>query len=830
MRMLRKANRLGIGLLMAGTAHAAIAQDQADGPEPDDGNVIIVTAQFIAQDVQDTPIAITVLTGDALADRGIDSTALIGATSPNVQLQQGPSSQGNSLIAFIRGIGQQDNSPTLEPGVGIYINDVYISNVQGALLELLDIDRVEILRGPQGTLTGKNSIGGAIRMFSKRPDDDTDGMIEASYGNFNAFRLRAGANLTLAPDQLYARVSGSVNRRDGYVDNFDFGCLYPGSGVPAGPTGPDCRDGTLGGVETYAVRGALRWIASDNVEINLSADYIDDRSDPPANILTGVGPTVAPVFFAPPSAANPLPLAWPWLNTGTNPPTLFNSALNPCVFVTIANGQNCPNIQQALGGPVVNDGFSSFSSFFDGQSGFAAPRVNTNESLTLAGNIDWDITPDLQLQSITAYRQYDILIGSDDDATPVSLSTQSNVQSHEAFSQELRLNGVAGNLSYTVGGFYQDSRTDIGGRVILRNAALDFNLEDRVDFTSWALFANAIWDISDQLQLAGGVRYSNDDKTFGFIRSNPDGTAPVACAVITLPDGTQVVDPTSSPNCLVGGINDTPPQVFAQDRVDFRAALSYLATDDITLYASIASGYKAGGANSRPFFAAQIQPHDSESVVSYEVGSKMQLFDRRLRLNLSAFRNDYKDIIVTLFNCEGITGAPFGSPCFLPVNGGEARVTGFEAEASWSVTDNFTIDGSFATIDFDYTSVNPASGLTTDTTQPYTPDVTWYLGAEYFVDTGIGRFTARLDATYQDDMFTQPENTPFSLIEARTLVNGLLRWTSEDGNWAVTLEGRNLTDEYYFFNATDFIGGLNGYATANPGLPRTWTLGLRRNF
>ena len=829
MRMLRKTSRLGAGLLLAGTAHAALAQDEPAEPAPDE-NVIIVTAQFVAQDVQDTPIAITVLTGDALADRGIDSTALLGATSPNVQLQQGPSAQGNSLIAFIRGIGQQDNSPTLEPGVGIYINDVYFSNVQGAMLELLDIDRVEILRGPQGTLTGKNSIGGAIRMFSKRPDDETDGMMEAAYGNFNAFRLRAGANFTLAPDQLYARVSGSVNRRDGHVQNLDFGCLYPASGVPSRTNNADCRDGTLGGVETYAVRGALRWLPTETVEVNLSADYVDDRSEAPANLLTGTGPTVAPVFRAPPSAANPLPLAWPWLNLAVNPPRLFPSALNPCVFITIASPQACPNLQQALGGPVVNDGYSSFSSFFDGQSGFAAPRLSTNESLTLAANIDWDITPDLQLQSITAFRQYDVLYGTDDDATPVSLSTQLNTQGHEAFSQELRLNGQIKNFSYTLGGFFQDSTTDIGGRIILRNAALDFTVDDTVDFTSWALFANGIWDITDKLQLAGGLRYSNDDKTFRFTRRNPDGTVPVACAVVTLPDGTQVVNPTSSPNCLVGGINDTPPQVFAQDRIDFRGALSYLPTEDITLYASIASGYKAGGANSRPFFAAQILPHDSETVVSYEIGTKMQFFDRAVRLNLSAFRNDYKDIIVTLFNCESVTGAPFGSPCFLPVNGGEAEVSGFEAEASWRVTDNFTLDGSFSVIDFDYTSVSPASGLTTDTVQPYTPDTTWYLGGEYFIDTGIGRFTARLDASYQSDMFTQPENTPFSLIEARTLVNGLLRWTSKDENWLVTLEGRNLTDEYFFVNATDFIGGLNGYAQANPGLPRTWMVGLRRNF
>lgn len=246
MRMLQNFSRFSIGLLLAGTAQAALAQEK--NAEPAEAPAIIVTAQFIAQDVQDTPIAITVLSGDMLADRGIDTTAMIGTTSPNVQLQAGPSSQGNSLIAFIRGIGQQDNSPTLEPGVGIYINDVYFSNVQGAMLELLDIQRVEILRGPQGTLTGKNSIGGAIKLFSKRPSSDTDGMLEVSGGNFNAFRLRAGSNFTLAPDKLYARLSGSINRRDGHVKNYDFGCLYPRSGVPSGTNTDNCQTGTLGGV------------------------------------------------------------------------------------------------------------------------------------------------------------------------------------------------------------------------------------------------------------------------------------------------------------------------------------------------------------------------------------------------------------------------------------------------------------------------------------------------------------------------------------------------------------------------------------------------------
>jgi iron complex outermembrane receptor protein len=801
---------------------------------------VVVTAQYIEQDAQDIPIAVTALSGELLDLRGQDNTAMIGAQAPSVQLQAGPASQGNSLIAFIRGIGQQDNSPTLEPGVGIYVDDVYYNNVQGAALDLLDIDRIEISRGPQGTLAGKNSIGGSIKIYSKRPDAERDGFIEASAGNFDALKVRAGSNFTLIEDELFLRLSGRHNERDGYVTNYDFGCIYGAGNAPA-----DCETGTLGGIESSGARAALRWEPSDTLEINFGIDYIDDDSESPASILTDVVPTVAPIAIAPPPGPMaPPPTAWPWFVVPPSPDNPAGVVLaqdasvpNPCLYIPIRNANSCQELQ-ALAGPVIDDGYSSFTGFNNPGTGFSVEPKSTVESQNTNLNIDWEFADDMQLQSITALRTYDIFYGTDDDSSPVSLSTQTNTQEHTAFSQEFRINAIASDsISYTVGAFYQDTETEIGGRIDLTASNLDFLVDDLVETTSYAAFANVIWSISDNLEFAGGLRYSDDEKTFAFIRTNSDRIAALNGGALepdrcpANPDfpgeGEAPFDIIPNSNCLVGGINDTPPQVFEDDRIDYRLALSWLVTDDITVYGSTATGYKAGGANSRPFFAEQIVPHDSEELTSYEIGAKMELLDNSLRVNTALFTNFYDDVIVTLFDCSSVAGPIFGNPCFLPANAGEAEVSGFELEFDWLITENLYLDGSYSFVDFEYTETNDPNNPSPQ--QSYTPEQTWSLGAQYdFNLDSAGKISPRVDVVYQDEMFTQIENTQNSFIDSYTIVNASLRWTSEDEKWAFALEGKNLTDEYYFFNVTD--QGGTGYASANPALPRTWMATVRRNF
>src|SRR5512134_2350390 len=183
---------------------------------------IIVTAEFREANVQDTPIAITAVNASMLESRSQTNLAQITAQTPNVSLRPAGSSFGSALVAFIRGIGQTDFNPSVEPGVGIYVDDVYYSTITGNVLDLLDLDRVEVLRGPQGTLAGRNAIGGAIKLFTRKPDGSDDATVSITKGEFNRTDLKGAAGITLVEDKLYARIAGIARSSDGYVSRLDY--------------------------------------------------------------------------------------------------------------------------------------------------------------------------------------------------------------------------------------------------------------------------------------------------------------------------------------------------------------------------------------------------------------------------------------------------------------------------------------------------------------------------------------------------------------------------------------------------------------------------------
>src|SRR5687767_10044938 len=254
--------------IVASLTTPAYAQDEAAvqaaneqaANEEGRSNAILVTAQFREQNLQDTPIAITATTGEMLEARGQTNIADVAAQAPNVSLRPQPQNGGSGLIAFIRGVGQVDFNYALDPGVGVYIDDVYIPTLSSSLLELIDLDRIEILRGPQGTLAGKNSIGGAIKLFSARPRGDGSGSLRVGYGSFNELSVRGMADIGIS-DTLALRISGMTRSRDGYVGMLDYAQTHPGSTVPHNNArGIDNSDyETMGGQDITAVRGALRW-------------------------------------------------------------------------------------------------------------------------------------------------------------------------------------------------------------------------------------------------------------------------------------------------------------------------------------------------------------------------------------------------------------------------------------------------------------------------------------------------------------------------------------------------------------------------------------------
>jgi iron complex outermembrane recepter protein len=834
MRYLKFKPLMGASVIaMACLATPALAQDA----EKDDATTgdIVVTAQFREQRLQDTPIAITAVNAEMLDKRGQTDITQVAAQAPNVTLRPQPQNGGSGLIAFIRGVGQTDFNYALDPGVGVYIDDVYIPTLSSSLLELIDLDRIEVLRGPQGTLAGKNSIGGSIKLFSAKPKGDNSGSLQVGYGRFNALNVRGMADLKIS-DTLAVRLSGMTRSSDGYVAMLDYGLTHPSSNVPANNArGRGNADySSMGGQNVTAVRAAARWTPTSTVEVNLSADYTRENSEAIPTVLIAAG-AVAPAgtTFNPASVGN----SSSFTGTGFNPWLVGRNGgqVNmSCAFVP-AGPYSCDTGGNLLG---HDPRFVSYSNFMDAAAAttqapfkpyFALP-ITKFQGWGVHGSLSFDLSDHINLLYIGSYRAYNSKFGQDQDATPIPIAQLDNQLDHHAFSSELRLNFKAGDglLEGTVGGFYLNQKGTYTARVDLNyvTPVIDFiHGPDTTPSTTKALFATATVHPTEALSFTGGVRYTKDQKDYTYFRSNPDGTLPngFKCFVTN--------GVFSEPNCLLAGIYNVTG-TFKGDRWDWRAVADYRLSREFLVYASASTGFKGGGVNPRPFVADQALAFNPETLTTYEVGFKADLFDRKVRLNAAGFINKYNDITLSKQVCPE---SSLPTPCLRPANIGSANVKGFELEATIRPAEGFTLDGSFSYLDFKYNSPINAQGNLVNTgipgtgITPYTPKTSYSFGAQYDHEIGAGTVSLRFDGAYQSTIFTSSENTIWSKIPGRFLGNSQISFTSKDKDWRLTLEVKNVFNKYYFMSVSDVTTAL-GAVTGVPGLPRTWAVTLKRNF
>jgi iron complex outermembrane receptor protein len=761
-----------VGDASPATVTEASAADQdgvpAEDNRADPGSVILVTAQFREEDLQSTPLAITAVNAEMLDARGITNVTQVAQSAPSVTLQPTQATYGKSTSAFIRGIGQFDFIPALDPGVGIYIDEVYFGTVFGSAFDLIDTERVEILRGPQGTLAGKNSIGGAIRFFSKAPRGDGSGFLEATYGSFERIGLRGAADFAIVPGMVNARISGVAKQGGGYITRRDFGCLNPSSSVPSsGGIAPGCKLGTTGGDSILGGRIYLEATPTDRLEISLIADVTKDESEVPAETL----------IFAQPS------LFFPGLDLSPYVPS------NP--FTT----------------------FSTFSAVVNPLTGenLTVEPVSRANNWGVAGIIDYELTDDLSIKSITAYREIDGLF-TVDDHTPQPILQYSQGLDSRQFTQELRLNGRIGDMfTYTVGGFYFDNDISNPGRSY-SFGTFDQLQNDRTESTSIAAFAHVEFDLTEELQVIGGIRYTDDKKTYSFVRSQAQATPYGLFGMFGVIEGL---------NGRVG--------TYEGDRLDWRAGLNYQVTPDIMVYAQASTGYKGGGINPRPFYGEQVVPFDPETVTSYETGVKSTLFDRALRLNMAAFHSDYDNIQLTLTSCPSLVPAGQVPLCNLVANAGSARIRGLEAEAEIEPVEDFLIDASASYLDFEYTEKSTLG--TVGDAPPFTPDWKLAIGAQYRADLGgYGSITPRLDFIYQSRVYFDVANDPLASQDGYSVLNGRLTWQAPDENWGLSLAVTNITDKLYYLNKSASFFSSFGMVTGIPGRPREWSLSVNHRF
>jgi len=826
-----------LAILASGLLAGNAAAQEADGQEETGTtNTIVVTAQLREQNLQEVPLSITAVTGEMLEARNQTTLTDISAQVPSLLLQQNPAGQGNSIRVFIRGVGQSDQSPSVEPGVGTYIDDIYYGTVLGSAFDLTDLERIEVLRGPQGTLAGMNTLGGAIKLYSREPSG-YGGYVEATIGSLGRRDVKASADFTVVPDAVYARITGVTRNRDGHVTRYDYACLNPddpdvqNGNLPSLSPNGDCELGELGNQQMYAMRGALRIApAGSSLEINLTGDYTKDTSETQASVL------IASAESANAGSANPVD------RSGLSIP--YQGVAYDDRFVPYGEYRR-PNA-------VLNDPYASYANFYDPgvmysaigappgpPSGyiageplgpFTAPSAAGAEAWGIAATVDLELTPDLALKSITGYRHMLSMTGSDNDHSPVVFIQDDSEYTHEQFSQELRLNAVMfeDRFDLVLGAFYYDASTRYNARIHTpfsgfcpaATPCFSFINDDTADLLSYAGFANAAFAVTDRLTLEGGVRVTHEKKEYTYNRLNPDGDG----------DYIPLSNPDDPANRLTGSVG-----LYEETITDWRAVVSYDFTDDIMGYLQYSTGFKGGGSSPRPYVAAQIRDFGAERLKAYELGFKADLFDRSVRLNGAIFHMEYEGYQgspTTCLDADGellpVTNGGIPGLCGQYLNIGDAEVRGFELETTIYPVDGFSIDGAMSLTDFEFTSINfPTTAIIVGAERPGIGEFKWSIGAQYEADLGgnVGTLTPRVDVNYTPGYCGNFNCDPNVDVDSHTLVNARLTFRSADEDWSVSLEATNLFDEFYYLNklATFYVNG-------QPGRPREVALSVRRNF
>ncbi len=764
---------------------AALAQqpapDKPGTPEKADSEAvleeIVVTAQFRSERLQDTPLAISAFTAENIESRGITSTVDLAAFVPNAVIQPLGAGWGSTMAAYIRGVGLGDNILSFEPGVPIYIDDVYHGRPQGAIMDLLDLERVEVLRGPQGTLFGKNALGGTVRLISKKPQGDGSGYLSATLGSRDRIDLRGMADLSLIDDRLLARFSFSSKKADGYFRVLDYECVNgPGSAGSLGSrVAPDtgCTVDTLGDENVQSARAAFRLLAGD-AEINWVSDYTTQRQKGPADKYTVMDPAAF--------------LNTPW-NDNVAVPT-FGVPWDPR-FITDSN-------------------YTNYNRYDDPLSDRLVPNVNNLDHWGSALTVEMALSERMSFKSITAYRQFWNKFGRDSDGSPLPMNHTYDDNRHRQFTQEFQLTGTAGRIDWATGAFYYDAHdTNRGFDFLLPGVIYQQDAWDRQDTTNWAVFVHGTYRVTDALSITAGARYTDDDKTATIRRTAFDGTVVVDDAVVN-PQATKV----------------SPMLSF-----------NYDWSEDFMTYLKYSTGFRGGGFSPRPSAACQVTEFAPDELENLEIGAKSELAGRRVRLNGALFysrHTDQQNFLIDL-DCNGGVWFHQLNAGKARIWGVELELLaeptdGLRIEGSFGYTNYYVTDQEGTTVCQRLPNGDPCYG-------PRTPEFNAGLGLQYsFAAPGGSSFTPRLDATYQSRISFVGKNEAFFPVDslygyqdAYTLVNGRFGWRSPDEEWEVALYGRNLTDEEYFNGKLDLVA-LLGREQGNVAAPREWGLTFKRSF
>ena len=829
-------------------ATAAQAQTQPAKPvtvaaagQPADNTLedIVVTATRQATNLQDTPIAITAVTSQALAQRGITSISDLTSTVPNAQFRRVQGAFGPGVSAFIRGIGTGDTSLAGQPSVAFYIDDVYYPVLLGANFDLLDVDHIEVLRGPQGTLFGRNSLAGAINVVAKQPKlNDTSAYAEATVGSYNRTDFRGGFNVPIG-DTAALLISGLSKKREGYQKELDFTCEMNRRGTPAlagsfpyvGPlqnatktNSNDCVIGHYGGEDIRALRGSFMWNPIPSLKLTVTADYLRDQSENPADSVVDVDPTRANNNVK--SQAAYFGLVFDNRFATGDPYTTYATYTDRIPACTVIPGNTYYN-------GAVNERNQCT------RGGYSLPNGNNLKNWGVSGKVNWDLGHDIGLTGVLAYRKLDEAHTFDTDGTPLVVEHVLSANVEDYVHAEMRLAGKSDLIDWVAGAFYFHGDGDQHASLIQPSSGLQRILHTTYTPSSKAVFANAtIRPFGEKLSFVLGGRYADDKIAVNFSNISDVSYLTTASDIIF-------------------------KVVPSQKKFSWKAGVNYQPNNTVLLYASAATGYSLPGYNARPLQTTQVAQFDGNSDIAYELGAKLDLLDRRLRLNLAGFYTNFSNRPTTIGGSEALlddrgnpqvgnqsliplVGGPAGStqcaPTTLPTNTGivclgrtyyrnqPAKIRGFEAEYTFNPVENLVINGSVGWSKF----TAPDIAARTVNIRQSNPFWTASAGIQYLIPVtflGKGSITPRLDWTYEGSQIVSGTSTKYNyLMPGKSLFNARLTYNNDDHNFTIAAGVVNLFNKFYYINVFDYQPLGYPQTDAQPAAPRTWSLTITKRF
>ena len=727
---------------------------------------VIVTAQKREQNLQDVGISMTAFSGDQVKEMGFTNTVDVVSMTPGFNITT-PAAEGATINFFLRGVGLNDFQDTSENPVGAYFDEVYRGAMGGLHLQLFDIERVEVLRGPQGTLYGRNTSGGLVHFISKKPTEEFEGYGEISYGSYDELKFEAavGGKIT---EGLLGRASMATNNNSGYVEN-----RFPGV--------DDFNE-----TDALAARGQLLWDITNNIELLATIHY--------SNNFSQVG-------------------AW-----------------QHGVSVVTENGDNRRNVgpdEDVYGTGPGNSIFGYRDRDGDPHAGeYDRDGKLKTEADGVSGKLTWQINDNLSLTSITAYDLTDRLQQEDTESTPFPLLLPAFGADTQQWTQEFRLHGDFDTFRWLGGFYYYNQEIIADGYLDTTNLGfVYFDVDIDQNTESWATFGQFEYDLTPEWSVIAGIRYTEEKKVLNYESIETTGLFELATLGIIPPEAFGLTEPppltnerpTPSHAALYNQQTVGDSAVHDKSSVTGKVGIDYRPNDDWLIYASFSRGVKSAGFNTGFLDATFIFasntvetiPYDAETLHSYELGFKGTLFDGSVRLNGAVFYYDYMDYQTYRF--ELLNAIVFNT---------DAEIYGGELELQATLGEKWDFAFGLSVLDATAKKVPSAgTGTLKDRTMVAAPDVALTGLARYewpFILDGTAAIIAKFN--FQTEVFYDIQNYDNAREGSYVVGDVRVQWTSADDHWQVAAFVNNVADAEYITYTFDFAGpfGFNQEAYGKP--------------